>query len=45
MFLMFVRVSIEIIKMVNSKLCLHQKLNNDVTTFILLIYGFQPRLK
>ena len=36
----------EIIKMVNSKLlCLHQEVNSDVTTFILLIYTFQLRLK
>lgn len=36
----------EIIKMVNSKLlCLHQKVTSDVTTFILLIYTFQLRLK
>lgn len=46
MFLTFVRVFMEIIKMVNSKLlCLHQKVNSDVTTFILLIYTFQRRLK
>ena len=46
MFLTFVRVFMEIIKMVNSKLlCLLQKGTSDVTTFILLIYTFQLRLK
>lgn len=43
MFLTFVRVFMEIIKMVNLKLlCLHQKVTSDVTT---LIYTFQLRLK